>query len=104
MVGSRDRPEYDRVGTRELAFGAYGSLYDVGGPRGTSGAAGKGSVDTAVVGGGICWLCRRRWEELRETPLVAGAAATGRAELLGMGFAGAGCASIGRRYEAPFFE
>jgi hypothetical protein len=60
---------------------------------------------------GICWLCRRLWEEARDTPLKAGAVATGRAELLGMaldGFgacvdAGVGCDSIGRRYETRFW-
>jgi hypothetical protein len=36
------------------------------------------------VGGGICWLCRRRCEEPLETPLAFGAAATGRAVLLGI--------------------
>jgi hypothetical protein len=57
---------------------------------------------------GICWLCRRLCEEARDTPFEVGAAATGRAELLGMvvvmvadigawADAGVGCDSTGRR-------
>lgn len=105
MAGSRDRPEVERGGPRELVFGAYGSLYATGGARGTSGADGTDSLMAPVVGGGICWLCRRRWDEARERPFVAGAAATERAVLLGMvldmaaeGAASlAGWASTGRR-------
>ena len=70
--------------------------------------------------GGICWLCRLRWDEVLETPFEVGAAATGRAELLSLEFhvvgaaaadavgkfccAGVGWVSMGRRYEEGRFE
>lgn len=104
IVGSRERPDGVRLGTFEVLLGAYGSLYETGGgARGTSGAAGSVSPAAPVVGGGMCWLCLRRCEEARETPLALVEAATGRAELLGMasdeevGGACVGCASTGRR-------
>lgn len=99
MAGSRDRPEPERAGTFTPL--EYGSLYDEGGARGTSGAAGIDSPIAPVVGGRIILLFRRLW-------LVAvDEAATGRAVLLGMvvDMAGtdwngsAGWASVGRRYE-----
>jgi hypothetical protein len=104
MAGSRERPDDWRGGPLELDLEAYGSLYDTGGARGTSGAAGIDSFMAPVVGGGICWLCRRRCEALLETPLVPVAVATGRAVLLGIAlddWAGTklGCASTGRRCE-----
>jgi hypothetical protein len=110
MAGSRDRAGCCRGGPLEPNLDAYGSLYDMGGARGTSGAEGTDSFIAPLVGGGICWLCRRRCEVLRETPLPAGAAATGRAVLLGivLDIAGVwtgmkvGCASTGRRYELRF--
>ena len=97
MAGSRD----EREGGLEAGFCAYGSLYDVGGARGASGAAGMGSTSAPVVGG-ICWLCRRLWEEgARGTRFEAGRA-TGLAVLLGtmaamLGSWGCGRASTGRR-------
>lgn len=104
MVGSRDRADCCRGGPLAPAFEEYGSLYDVGGARGTSGAAGTDSCIAPEVGGGICWLCRRRCEEALEAPLVGAAAATGRAVLLGTvpdigSWTGTkvGCASTGRR-------
>lgn len=100
IVGSRERPEWERLGTLEVLLGAYGSLYETGGgARGTSGAAGRASPDAPVVGGGMCWLCLRRCDEERETPLVPEEAATGLAELLGIAVAGssAGWALTGRR-------
>jgi hypothetical protein len=105
MAGSCDRRDCWRGGPLELDFPTYGSLYDMGGARGTSGAAGTDSFIAPVVGGGICWLCRRRCDEPLETPLAFGAAATGRAVLLGIELdmfgawtgTNVGCASTGRR-------
>lgn len=103
MAGSRDRPELERAGT--LTPLAYGSLYEEGGARGTSGAAGTDSLVAPVVGGGICLLARRLCPLPMVTLPFKGTVATGRAVLLGMvldmsgsgGDAPVGCASAGRR-------
>jgi hypothetical protein len=110
MAGSRERADDWRGGPLELDLEAYGSLYDEGGARGTSGAAGTDSCIAPEVGGGIGEICRRRFEAPLEMRLE-GAVATVRAVLLGIveDMAGSwtgtkvGCASTGRRYEEPRF-